>query len=440
MSESSIFAQRRLLNLLRILEEMRESDFPYQDVQDAVDHLHGLVDNVLKQIQDDALIEAPQEAGAPDSAELRLSVRHRRENRSIVAVWNYLPIAGLIQRATHTRNAFELWGPLRRLARQLLQKPEMKFVLSSGWDYIPYALISLKSFVIISLAAPEASNPLLVPVAAHEIGHHVFREEKVQTKFREQIEGQIAGKVSEAIKQHINAGEHLTVEAARLEKQVRAVIDRQLEEYFCDLVGLAIFGESYWHAFAYLLAPDSPPIQNPSMPNYPDVASRSANLIKALDVFTSKFTDHEYTLPAGHTEAFGYLSATPTAKASPVKLGAQVAEELLPLLRDFVADVAVLLEWQSCMPTRSGRESIETEFFRFAVPAEKPARLSDILNAAWRLQLSEDLSRFIGSKMQKDPVANNRWNFVGEITLKTIEMLEYQELLKNEHDTSSKRD
>ena len=54
---------------------------------------------------------------------------------------------------------------------------ETRLILSSEWDYSPFMydqITDLPSFVFIGLPACESANPLLLPLAGHELGHSVW--------------------------------------------------------------------------------------------------------------------------------------------------------------------------------------------------------------------------------------------------------------------------
>ena len=64
-------------------------------------------------------------------------------------------------------------SPLRRTTR---------LILSSEWTYQPQVYPEkdfLPSYVLIGLPAPESSNPLLLPLAGHELGHSLWRANNV---------------------------------------------------------------------------------------------------------------------------------------------------------------------------------------------------------------------------------------------------------------------
>src|SRR5262245_59221134 len=97
--------------------------------------------------------------------------------------FNYLPLLGFVLRSTNVRNAFEVFRPLLRLARDILEPSipknnrKTELVLSSEWDHSPFVypeVPELPGFVMIGIPAPESANPLVVPLAGHELGHSVW--------------------------------------------------------------------------------------------------------------------------------------------------------------------------------------------------------------------------------------------------------------------------
>ena len=93
-------------------------------------------------------------------------------NESLKQLFRILPLLGFIVRSTSVRNSFEVFWPLLRLARQVLQT-DAKLILSSEWLYSPFYRPSadLSDYVLLGFPASESSNPLLVPLAGHELGH-----------------------------------------------------------------------------------------------------------------------------------------------------------------------------------------------------------------------------------------------------------------------------
>jgi hypothetical protein len=103
-------------------------------------------------------------------------------------LFDLLPILGFFLRSTNVRNAFELHGPLARIAEQLV--PGIKLVISSEWDFSPHSFFgyppvatSLPNFVLIGLPASESANALVLPLAGHELGHAVWTHKGLKKQF-----------------------------------------------------------------------------------------------------------------------------------------------------------------------------------------------------------------------------------------------------------------
>ena len=127
----------------------------------------------------------------------------------------------------------------------------------------------LPNFLLIGMPAPESDNALILPLAGHELGHSTWVNDNLETKY--------AADVKEAAKTHIKANavafkaaypEHsaLTINDDDVNSNIFVVHTianivslalSQIEETFCDAVGLFLFGRSFAHAFHYLLAPRS---------------------------------------------------------------------------------------------------------------------------------------------------------------------------------------
>mgnify|MGYP001286141063 CR=1 FL=1 len=145
---------------------LRQSEFPYKHSVEALDRIDKLFTRKLARLNAFGHSSDP----AIVSQECALALRD---------VFRYLPLLGFILRSTNVRNAFEVYGPLLRLASAVLEPGVAKgdrrtrLLLSSEWDYSPHVyteIADLPGFVLIGLPAPESSNPLLVPLAGHELG------------------------------------------------------------------------------------------------------------------------------------------------------------------------------------------------------------------------------------------------------------------------------
>ncbi len=186
-------------------------------------------------------------------------------NNINVKILQVLPILGFILRSTNVRNAFELIEPLQAIANATMQgKPAL--ILSSEWDSIPFAypqsLDDLKSYVLIGLPASEAASALLVPIAGHELGHAVWRNRGLSSDIQLTLDAHIDNlfdanliefkKVFSGFDPNDVFKRELLTDS---KSQALEYAEFQAEEIFCDLFAYALFGASYVHAFAFILAP-----------------------------------------------------------------------------------------------------------------------------------------------------------------------------------------
>lgn len=175
MSMSSIsFARDRVSRILSTIHNLKEAEFPYSHSKEALSHFKDLF-NEMKD-----LLDALQENWVNDPA--TKNVVNLTCSQSQELIRDHLPLLGFILRSTNVRNSFEIHGPLLKLAQKLLKK-DTKLLLSSEWDYSPLTYSEIKempSFVLLGLPASESSNPLLIPLAGHELGHSLWEEAGIE--------------------------------------------------------------------------------------------------------------------------------------------------------------------------------------------------------------------------------------------------------------------
>src|SRR5260370_9176494 len=259
-------SKRKLKNIQRSIDCILEGDFPITSGQNALFKLRDVFFELEKRLDRAGRVkESASLVQIADTINLK--------------ILQVLPILGFILRSTNVRNAFQLLEPLQTIADAALQgRPQI--LLSSEWDYVPFAypqsLDDLKSFVLIGLPASEAGSALLVPLAAHELGHAVWRNLRIdgsavttlQLRCQELYE---QDNNFEKIFPDYDPTDMLSMDI--LTDAIASSVDyavRQSEELFCDMFAYAAFGVSYLHAFAYILAPGG---GHPD-PNYPLFATR----------------------------------------------------------------------------------------------------------------------------------------------------------------------
>src|SRR5258708_1445850 len=171
-------ARARIRSVLATIRSLKQGEFPTTDAQFALDALKQLFDEDL------TVLCSLDESNNPGVVKQACST-------SLGHVFSFMPFLGFILRSTNVRNSFELYRPLLQLAKTLLvqgsapgESQDPRLILSSEWDYCPYTYTEmdddtgrdyLQNFVLIGLPASEAENPLLVPLAGHELGHSVWR-------------------------------------------------------------------------------------------------------------------------------------------------------------------------------------------------------------------------------------------------------------------------
>ena len=121
------FARLRTRAFLAEIANVAQSEFPYSDSEDAL----ILIEGVIKEISD----QLDQFDDKSDPATVRLTC-----SLSLRALFLFLPVLGFILRSTNVRNGFEVWRPLLRLSRQILEPDatdrdhKTRLVLSSEWS------------------------------------------------------------------------------------------------------------------------------------------------------------------------------------------------------------------------------------------------------------------------------------------------------------------
>lgn len=345
------------------------------------------------------------------------------------ALFVYLPLLGFILRSTNIRNAFEVFGPLLRLSRQFLDlsgstRPT-QLLLSSEWDYSPLSypeIPALPGFVLIGLPASESSNPLLIPLAGHELGHAKWIKTDLQPKI-----SRIAFDTATAVmKRRWNdfltsfglsptavKPEDLTTNLYVLNMWQNAVAwaVRQSEETFCDCVGVGIFGRSYLEAFAYLL---SPHIIGRAV-TYPNMNARVTNLIAA---------SHSYGVDPPADYSSGFDDEPPLSLSQSDQFRLEVADEtlkaLVPLL---ITEAQTLLKLAGIKLPEEAAISRIVQRYGLVVPAERSGSLSAILNAAWRVTNDAAFWQTIPQ------ISTNKAHVLKELVLKNIEILEIEHIV-----------
>jgi hypothetical protein len=401
----------RVATFLQEARHLRDSEFPYPHAREALDAIIGRFEGHMKDLQ--SLSEANQK----DVVKQRASIVLRD-------ISNFVPLLGFVLRSTNVRNAFEVHGPLLRIARVLLGDGA-RLVLSSEWNYAPHTFVnipSLDGFVFIGLPAPESANPLLIPLAGHELGHPLWKRNDLGSRLKHGLTGAISEGIvarAERVKKlYPTTAEDLLARVENLftVEVIAPILElaaRQSEERFCDFVGLRVFGTSYLSAFAYLLAPNwsgARPMR------YPNLKRRANDLVAAAQRF-------EIDVDERYADLFEDLSMA--GFTDEAKFQVELADEASATVVAQLHDAAERVTPAEKIPSR--RRATEDEVLhrlRRIVPSDGSASLTEVLCAGWRAFEDE---RFWTDVRE---VKGREGAVLRDLLLKSCEVLEIEQLVQ----------
>lgn len=397
------------------LVSLQSDETPNRDTDFALSQIRGVFDKLQKQ------------AGVVErSADAEIKLAFAADVTKAIAI--HLPLLGFIRRSSNVRNAFEFYGPIVLLARQLLGK-KTRFIHSSEWDYSPFTYPKLyehlQDFVLIGLPASESSNALILPLCGHELGHHVWEKKNIRKDFTQRIAGAVVDRI---LARRDLFEKNFPVARGADKKKLLSDIDlivtwapardwalRQAEEVFCDFMGVRIFGESFLYAYEYLVAPE---LGVRRTPLYPSSFDRAKYLEETA-------RSHKVLVPADFAKQFREEAIRGTQRQ---RMLLSIADEAV---RSSVADLADAA-WTFCakvgVPELSPSDS-SFEAIALCLPPEN-SRLSEIMNGAWRANLDESLwNEQPKRKANKSRILNN-------LILKALEVIEANELWARENDAT----
>lgn len=388
-------AKRRIAAFLEQIDILAESSFPHEDGSKV---LREIRDHFASQV---SLLELPPTA--TDAMADRVCV-HVAE-----LISEYTAILGFVLRSTNVRNAFELHYVMKCLVERVLGQ-DTYLLISSEWDFVPFTypigIDLLPRAVLLGSPAPESENPLIIPLAGHEIGHSAWRTSNVEDSLNEAVMSAVDVAIAAQV------GTPSTVEEENdLRAEISVMRDRcafyalqQLEEIYCDLLGLYLFGPSYLYAFDYLLGPGG----SDRLLHYPSDAKRMEILAATADQLA-------IGVDAGLRDRWTMVQCSKEDETSLAIIDHAVGETLETLklhVRAFVTGLGL------APPTGENIARVKAAFER-GQPYAETASLGEIISAGWVLLRSNgDLANDDDRKSYK---------VLCDLIWKTIEVTEYLE-------------
>lgn len=399
------YAVHRVRGILEEIRNLKDEDFPYNDSRAALDHIELLFQSRLESLLN---LTAKDDSDVVKAA----------CSEAFLQQVKFLPLLGFIVRSTNVRNSFELFWPLWRLARQVLGA-SVKLVLSSEWHFSPHVYppaSDLPNYVLMGFPASESGNPLLVPIAGHELGHTTW-----QTRF-------LDDKYGPAIKKHIGS------QALFRAKDYKEVFEReytgdlidqenlapaqycaikQCQETFCDFLGIRIFGASFLHAFAYLASPGGGNRNS----TYPSLKIRVQNMVKAG-------TELSIEVPNGFSSLF--VDNSPPKCTEKDLLLLDLADQGVSSLVDDLMKEAIAIADKASIPLPTKSKTLQIrKAFEQLTPAANIGDLVSIISAAWEMYYEKDLWKDFGNKTGAER-EELRIATLSELILKSIEIMEFE--------------
>jgi hypothetical protein len=402
--------KEKLRAVLAQLDQLLLTDISYPSTKDGL----VLFRNFFLKSQE--LVEQAVESGVQS---LLLSSCITSNERII----EFMPFLGFFLRSTNVRNNFECFDALAELATLVIGR-QAKVVISSEWAFspltYPLTLSTLPDFILIGMPATESDNALILPLAGHELGHSAWVNENIEYKYAGIVKQEARKQIltdPAAFKKVYTEYANFTLDddavnddifIADIITKITSMALSQIEETFCDAVGLFIFGRSFVYAFHYLLAPG---VGGQRSPKYPPLSTRAhfmeiygnINLSTlGFSNFTGEFTENTVILSPRSTFLL------------------QLADRIMSGLAQEVyreAQALVFAKAGSMLPD-SAREAEILKMFRAEVPAKGPGALSNILNAGWDYVICE--------RANSVPRSRPLFDWISELIFKTIEVFEYE--------------
>jgi hypothetical protein len=390
-------ARRRVRAFIDQIAELEASDFAHRDGEEALRLIK--IDSIALRT---FLERIPPQANDAtiDQACMQTSLMVSR----------YTDILGFILRSTNVRNAFEVHFPLKRLIEKAVN-PDARLIMSSEWKFVPFTypmtLDLLPGFALVGGPAPESGNMLIVPLAGHEIGHSAWRSKGMYGFVIDALTKAIAQAIEDLPVERDLVLQQLAAGGSPMPRLQDAVLRsslKQLEEIYCDLFGLFVFGPSFLFAYEYFLAPGG----EVRSAFYPASGDRVRYLLDAAAVL--------HIVPEANLfGSWAEAAPLPAVDGAVLAIADRAVAVIYPTLRDRAFE---LLATDGV--TTPDPEAVERVLnaLRQHVPDGDGATLPEIVTAGW-LHLRERG----GMSLDEDTA---EYQILNELMLKSVEVSEFK--------------
>jgi hypothetical protein len=388
-------ARRRIASFIEQIDILAESSFPHNDGRKVLATIREEFQKLTR------LVDLPPTATDALADRVCLGVALR--------ISEFTEILGLVLRSTNVRNSFELHYVLKAMVEQVLGQ-QTDLLISSEWAFVPFTypigLDLLPDVVLIGSPAPESENPLIVPLAGHEIGHSAWRvtdaEADLSVALLVEVDAAISANRPAAPEQEDDLVARSRVGVVRDRCAAHAL--NQLEEVYCDLIGLYLFGPSYLYAFDYLLGPGG---ADRSL-DYPSDSDRVVILVTVAGELGIEVDPalHERWTPANSNQDERRLTS----------IVDQAVAAMIPQLKAHVLD---FVKGRGLTPPSGADIDRVYAAFRRHQPYAEHASLGAIISAGWKMLRNEGDLTADGERATFKVLCDLIW--------KTIEVTEYLE-------------
>lgn len=338
---------------------------------------------------------------------------------SEVYIEKCLELLGIISNSSNVRNAFEAHGPLLYIAQKFLGD-QAKLLLSFEWTHTPFTYPRtfplLKEYILIGLPASESENALALPAFGHELGHSIWKAGRGSRKFADKLNTEITDIIQNEFWNEFHKFYPYVEKAGLFDpsaldawEEAHSFAIKQLEETFCDFIGLYLFGRSYLRMTEYYLTP----FDTERDVYYPSLSKRAEYLRVAAK-----------HLNIGYDAASLSVFKSTTQSSDDARLAFQlsIADAAVDRLVEDLLKFAIRRCKRAHVTAPKDKDSkIILDCFMKKVPGRAIKDLAAIINAGW--------DAFCNKQFCPGDSDESRLHGISELSFKSIEIFELEQLV-----------